>query len=67
MITLFLSCKTLPKQEILVWTEFPSPIVNGVSIVTLDGETVSMPLHYWKKIVSYVADTETNIKLLNNK
>lgn len=45
-------------------THFPNPYdENGSAIVSLDGETVSMPLWYWLKITEYVIDVETNKEL----
>lgn len=47
-------------------THFPNPYdENGNAIVSLDGETVSMPLWYWLKITEYVIDVETNKELRN--
>lgn len=73
LIVQFLSCQSLPQndsQQVLKdkieWTPFPSPVIDGESVVKLNEETVSMPLWYWKKIVAYVSDVETNISILND-
>ena len=69
LTTLLSSCKSLPKDnEMLVWAKFPSPMVNGESVIRFNAETkeVTMPISYWRSIVFYVADTEANIKILNS-
>ena len=60
------SCKTVKEQELdpvvtPSFPEFPSPYVEGVSVVIFDEETgiVSMPLWYWKAIVRYKVDVDT--------
>lgn len=59
------SCKTVknpePEQVTHSFPEFPSPYVDGVSVVTFDEETeiVTMPLWYWKAIVRYKVDVDT--------
>lgn len=37
---------------------FPDPIVDGKSVVEFDGERVTMPFWYWKKITEYVIEVE---------
>lgn len=63
------SCRTVPKESSLNWSSFPSPYdAEGVAVVTYnDNDTVTMPMWYWRKIVNYVVDTETNIKILESK
>lgn len=62
-------CKSTQKNSteikpIQIETHFPSPFdENGNAIVSLDGETVTMPLWYWLKITEYVIDVETNKEL----
>lgn len=62
-----MSCKTLPeekKEAIQIEAVFPSPYdENGSQIVTLEGDTVKMPLWYWLKITEFAVDVETNLKL----
>ena len=44
----------------------PDPIQkDGTSAVVLDAETdtVSMPMWYWRKIVNYIIDTQTALKI----
>ena len=59
------SCKTVkePEPEPITpsFPVFPSPYVDGVSVVIFDEETgiVSMPLWYWKAIVRYKVDVDT--------
>lgn len=67
LITLLSSCKSLPKDNDIVWAKFPSPMINGESVIRFNAETkeVTMPISYWRSIVFYVADTEANIKILN--
>lgn len=65
------SCKTVKEPEIELVTpsfpEFPSPYVDGVSVVTFDESTglVSMPFWYWKAIVRYKVDVDTVEALLS--
>lgn len=59
------SCQTKkePEPEPInpSFPEFPSPYVDGVSVVTFDESTgvVSLPLWYWKAIVRYKVDVDT--------
>lgn len=59
------SCKTVkdPEPEPITpsFPEFPSPYVDGVSVVIFDEASVnvSMPLWYWKAIVRYKVDVDT--------
>lgn len=65
MILVLTSCKTVkdPEPELVTpsFPEFPTPYVDGVSVVTFDEATgnVSMPLWYWKAIVRYKVDVDT--------
>lgn len=57
--------KEKPQSEaLLVWLPFPDPIVEGESVVTFDGEKVSMPYWYWQKLELYIITTEANIEKL---
>nr|DAF41232.1 MAG TPA: hypothetical protein [Caudoviricetes sp.] len=64
-----MSCRSCPRENAsaLEWTAFPDPFVDGKAVVVYDSlaDTVSMPLWYWKQIVSYASDTEMNIEILN--
>lgn len=54
-------------KPVQIQTAFPSPYdENGNAVVSLDGDTVSMPLWYWLKITDYVIDTEANKELLED-
>lgn len=66
------SCKTVkePEKDPVItpsFPEFPSPYVDGESVVTFDEETenVSMPLWYWKAIVRYKVDVDTVESILS--
>ena len=69
LTTALTSCKSTQKNStetkpIQIKTHFPNPFdENGNAIVSLNGETVSMPLWYWIKITEYVIDVETNKEL----
>ena len=72
LILALTSCKTCPEnvsENVVVppLPEFPSPIVNGASVVSLDvvTESVTMPFWYWKAITEYVIDTEAAIERLS--
>lgn len=72
MILALTSCKTCPEnvnENIVMppFPEFPSPVVNGAPVVSLDvvTESVTMPYWYWKAITEYVIDTEAAIERLS--
>lgn len=63
-----MSCMSCPREKsALEWTAFPDPFAGGKPVVVYDSqtETVSMPLWYWKQIVSYASDTEMNIEIID--
>lgn len=67
ILTLALTCCTsTPKNESMaIPTLPPDPITSdGTCIVIYDEktDTVTLPLWYWKKIVRYMVDTQTNQK-----
>jgi hypothetical protein len=37
---------------------FPDPFKDGVAIPVLEGETVRVPLYYWKQITEYVIEVQ---------
>lgn len=59
------SCTTYPKSlDNSVTPKFPDPVdENGNFIVTLEGDSVSMPLWYWLKITSYAIDVDAYCKI----
>lgn len=66
LIIPLISCTSLRKKNNnnYVWIPVPDPIVDGQSVVVLEGDEVKMPLWYWKKIVTYITVTEANIEKL---
>lgn len=72
LILALTSCKTCPENVsenivIPLFPEFPSPIVNGVPVVSLDvgTESVTMPCWYWIAITEFVIDNEAAIERLS--
>jgi len=58
------TCYTAPARidavdPALAFPRFPNPLdAEGNAIPVLDGENVTVPLWYWKKITEYVIDVE---------
>ena len=61
------SCRSCPRND-LFWTDPPSPIVDGESVVKHDPEKqeVIMPDWYWFNLMDYIIDTEANKEKLKN-
>lgn len=69
LTTLLISCKTCPTNvnpKDLTWTPVPNPIIDGQPAVTLDvdTETVYVRYEYWKALMNYIIDMETNVQIL---
>ena len=63
LLFILTSCKTVEYVEYPIeLPTVPDPYVDGVAVVILEGETVSMPIWYYKKIVRYFIDTQALAK-----
>jgi hypothetical protein len=55
-------CSTIPgriETPDLSFPRFPDPFrPDGSPVPVLEGETVKVPVDYWKRIVEYVIDVE---------
>ena len=65
ILTILSGCSTAPEAEArapdpaLEFPGFPDPLgEDGKAVPVLEGEAVTVPLWYWKKITEYVVDVE---------